>query len=160
MRQEVIGRDIPVLVYEGGEALRFNEISIRAGVNGILAVMHHLGMLKKEPNIKTASSYIAKSSYWVRAAGSGLFRSKKKLGARVKENEILGFIADPFGKHEIKVTSAAEGIVIGKTELPLIDEGDALYHIATFKKSQSVVETLTEFREDLGEASIYRNANI
>lgn len=160
LRQEVLERKFPVLLYEAGEALRFNEIAIRAGVNGILSVMSHLGMLKKVPNIKEASSFIAKSSNWVRAPGSGLFRSRKRLGTRVKLNETLGFIADPFGKHEIKVKASAEGIIIGKTQLPLVDEGDALYHIATFKKTQSVVDTLTELRGELEEASIYQNANI
>ena len=38
-------RGQPVLIYEAGEALRFDEISIRAGLRGILNVMRHIGML-------------------------------------------------------------------------------------------------------------------
>ena len=36
---------IPVMVYEAGEALRFDELSIRAGVRGIVQAMRGLGML-------------------------------------------------------------------------------------------------------------------
>jgi hypothetical protein len=157
LRNEVLKKKIPVLLYEAGEALRFNEIAIRAGVNGILSVMWHLGMLHKKPHIKETSSYIAKSSSWVRAPESGLFRARKKLGSRIKVNETLGYIADPFGKKELKIKSPTEGIIIGKTQIPLVDEGDALYHIATFGKSKTVADTVVDFQEDLGVASIYKS---
>ena len=39
LRQAVVDRDIPMLVYEGGEALRFDEKAIRAGVSGVFSVM-------------------------------------------------------------------------------------------------------------------------
>jgi uncharacterized protein len=160
LRQEVLEKKIPVLLYEGGEALRFNEFAIRAGVNGILSVMDYLGMLHKKPNIKHSSPYIAKSSQWVRAPGSGLFRARKKLGSRVKQGDLLGYLADSFGKHEIRVEASVEGIIIGKTQLPLVNEGDALYHIATFKKSKSVAQAVNLFQEDLRDGTVYENAEI
>ena len=36
---------IPVVIYEAGEALRFDELCIRAGVRGIMKVMRARGML-------------------------------------------------------------------------------------------------------------------
>ena len=36
-----------ILLYEAGEALRFDELAIRAGVKGTTKVMRHLGMLNK-----------------------------------------------------------------------------------------------------------------
>ena len=41
-------------------------------------------------------------------------------------------MADPFGEREIQVFAPYSGIVIGKTNLPLVNEGEALYHIARF----------------------------
>ncbi len=160
LRQEVLERKVPIILYEAGEPLRFNEIAIRAGVSGVLSVMEHLGMLRKKPNIKQATPYIAKSSLWIRAPESGLFRGRKKLGSLVKENSVIGLIADPFGMHEIKVKSSVEGIIIGKTQLPLVNEGDALYHVATFGSSSSVAETVADFEDELDEGFIYNNTNL
>ncbi len=36
-----------MLLYEAGEALRFNETAVRIGVKGVLGVMRHIGMLPK-----------------------------------------------------------------------------------------------------------------
>ena len=37
-----------MLVYESGEALRFDETGIRAGVRGVTNVLRHLDMLPKK----------------------------------------------------------------------------------------------------------------
>ncbi|WP_306686893.1 succinylglutamate desuccinylase/aspartoacylase family protein [Candidatus Coxiella mudrowiae] len=52
LRQAANEMDIPVLVYEGGEAFRFNEAPIRFGIQGILRVMHELGILPAPPKQK------------------------------------------------------------------------------------------------------------
>ncbi len=44
---------IPVLTYEAGEALRFDEWAIAPGVKGILRVMRRLGMLSGEQRRRT-----------------------------------------------------------------------------------------------------------
>lgn len=160
LRAEMFKRKTPYLLYEAGEALRFNEVCIRGGVNGILSVMHYLKMLKRKPNVKEISPYIARSSQWIRAPQSGLFRGKKTLGARVNQNDVLGYISDSFGKQQVQIKSKIEGIVIGKTQLPLVNEGDALYHIATFKKINSVENVVTFFQDELGEEAIHKNANL
>ena len=46
--------DAKVILYEASEALRFDELSIRAGVKGIVGVMRHLGMLPKVRSKKNA----------------------------------------------------------------------------------------------------------
>ena len=38
-----------MIVYEGGEALRYDELAIRAGVRGVLGVMRELRMLRAVP---------------------------------------------------------------------------------------------------------------
>lgn len=44
LREAATSRGIPVLLYEGGEPVRFNEWAIRAGVDGALRVLQELGM--------------------------------------------------------------------------------------------------------------------
>ncbi len=45
LRESIAELGKPVLVYEGGEALYFNEGAIRSGLRGIIRLMRHVGML-------------------------------------------------------------------------------------------------------------------
>ena len=49
---------VPVMVYEAGEALRFDEVAIRVGVRGVLSVMRELGMLTPAKTKKNQASGI------------------------------------------------------------------------------------------------------
>ena len=120
---------VPVLLYESCEALRFEESYIRAGVKGVQNVMRHLGMLRRSrAHIKPP--VISRDTTWVRAPESGILRVLVPLGAEVEKGQIIGFIADPLGTSEVDVVAETAGIVIGRTNLPLVYEGDALFHIA------------------------------
>lgn len=153
LRQAASEVGIPILVYEAGEALRFDELSIRAGVKGIMNVMRHLGMLSAShyKTKKTVEPLVARSSSWVRAPESGIFRSFSALGSRVKRGDTLGAIDSPFGENEVEITAPASGLIIGRTNLPLINEGDALFHIARFqavKEAENQVEAFAETLEE------------
>lgn len=125
--------DKPVILFESGEALRLDAPSIRHGVQGILNVMRHLGLLlPTKGRGKKTDSIVCKMSYWERATIGGLFTPLIPLGKTVATNTVLGFIADPFGGAETPITAAREGVVIGRTNEGLADEGDALFHIAVF----------------------------
>jgi predicted deacylase len=150
LRQEVFEREIPMLLYEGGEALRFDERTIKAGERGVLSIMRALDMLppprKQRPPMEP---YVARSSYWVRAPESGVLRERVKLGALVDANEKLGTIADPLGAEEATVVAPKPGVVIGRTELPLVNEGDALFHVATFARPEDVSASVEDFQDEL-----------
>ena len=141
---------IHIIVYEAGEALRFNEVAIRAGVRGILAVMRELGMLPqtKVPR-KPPTSFVAKASTWIRAPQSGIVRLIKPLGSRVVTDEVLGMVADPFGEQEQNAVAPYDGIVIGKTNLPLVNEGEALFHIAQVSQPESAEQQIEKFQHRL-----------
>ncbi len=140
MRQALARRDVPVIVYEAGEALRFDEEAIRIGVQGVLAVMQAIRMLPNSPTqrARAVRPAIAGASGWVRAPQSGILRSLAQLGARVKANQILGLVADPFGEREAEVRTPAAGMIVGRTNLPLVNEGEALFHVARFKAREGV----------------------
>ena len=141
---------IPMLLYEAGEALRFDEVSIRAGVKGIINVMRELGMLPqlKRKSQRKIEPVVARTSSWVRAPESGILRALIPLGGRVNRGTLLGVVADPFGEQEIEITSPYSGIVIGRSNLPLVNEGDALYHIARFGDVEEVEAKVDEFQEE------------
>jgi predicted deacylase len=147
LRYVADGQGIPVLTYESGEALRFDEPGIKAGVRGIVRVMRHLGMLPPQRSaalVPMHKHFVADSSNWVRAEQDGIFRAVVALGAHVRKGQTLGFIADPFGEREIAVEANVSGIVVGRANLPLVHEGEALYHIARFEGSGSQVARQVE----------------
>ncbi|MEA3639568.1 MAG: succinylglutamate desuccinylase/aspartoacylase family protein [Lamprobacter sp.] len=147
LRAAAAALDVPVLLYEAGEALRFDELSIRAGVRGVLGVMRELGMIRDSAR-RPGSAHppmIARSSIWARAHTSGMLRFARPLGAWVEKGEQLATVADPFGNGEEPVTAPAAGIVIGRMNLPLITEGEALFHIARFK-TDAVADAVEHFQ--------------
>lgn len=130
---------IPMLLYEAGEALRFDEVAIRVGVKGIISVMRKLQMLpaRRKAQKAPATPFLAHSSTWVRAPGSGIFRAQVTLGGRVEKGQTMGSVSDPFGDAERPVVASAGGIVIGRSNLPLVHEGEALFHIGRFEKPKA-----------------------
>lgn len=150
LREAAAEQGIPMLLYEAGEALRFDEVSIRAGVRGIINVMRTLEMLPatRRKSIKQIEPVVARSSSWVRTPESGILRALVPLGGRVKKGTLLGVVADPFGEQEIQVNSPFSGIVIGRSNLPLVNEGDALYHVARFGDIQEIEAKVDEFQEE------------
>jgi predicted deacylase len=148
LRQAVMERGIPMLLYEAGEALRFDESSIRAGVRGVLGVMAALDMLPKTAKSRRRiEPFIARSSHWVRAPESGILRDRIRLGGAVCKDQILGMVADPLGREEFEVRASQDGVVIGRTVLPLVNQGDALYHVAGFARPEHVADRIGEALE-------------
>ena len=138
-------RGMPVLIYEAGQALRFDEISIRAGLRGILHVMRHIGMLPALKNSKLAKPVVAKSTSWVRAPDSGIVSSRVKLGNSVQKGQKIATISNPVGDAEAAVLAPFDGIVIGQSNLPLAHEGDALFNLGAFTSIPRVENLVEDF---------------
>ncbi|MFM8185664.1 MAG: succinylglutamate desuccinylase/aspartoacylase family protein, partial [Alphaproteobacteria bacterium] len=127
------------IVYEAGEILRFDKNATNIGLQGIYNVMHHIKML--ESPITNSGDYkntfIAQSSTWIRAIQSGIFVPEVELGDRVKKNQIIATISNPFGDNKIAINSHEDGVIIGLTKIPLVNKGDALMHLGLDKNSDS-----------------------
>jgi len=136
---------MPMLIYEAGEALRFDEISIRAGLRGILNVMHLIGMLPEARRPKRVEPVLARSTSWVRAPSSGIVNDKVKLGSSVRKGQRLASISDPLGDEEEDAIAPFDGIVIGRSNLPLAHEGDALFNLAAFESVTKAGDLVEEF---------------
>lgn len=150
LRQAAGDLGVKVLLYEAGEALRYDEFSIRAGVKGVVNVMREIGMLsKRQRKGHKISKFIARQSGWVRATESGFVNHTAQLGDHVNKDGVLAIIADPYGTELSKVLCPEEGVVIGKQNIPLTQEGEAMYHIAYFRKPDSVAEHLGLLQDNL-----------
>ena len=121
-----------MLLYEAGEALRFNEVAIRIGVRGVLSVMKHLGMTaNKKVRMSRVTPEVARESHWLRAPAGGILRTFSDLGESVAAGQVLAAVSDPFGESEVEVEARSDGIIIGRTHLPVVNQGDALFHVAS-----------------------------
>jgi len=150
LREAVSERGLPILLYEGGEALRFDEFVTRAALRGILNVMRELKMLRPGRSGRT-DPVVATSSDWVRAPDSGMLLERTRLGAPVQKGDLLGVVTDPFGQTEAEVRSRWTGVVIGVRCLPLVNEGDALFHVAHHESPEDVRAELARFEGELGD---------
>lgn len=146
-------KGIPILLYEAGEALRFDEQSIRIGVKGLVNVLRANEMLPKAAKKVKKTPIITKNSKWIRAIESGMLRTIKALGETVKQDEIIAYIDEPLGDEIFQILAPFDGIIIGKTEIPLIQEGDAVFHIAEFKNLEVADNKIEYFSESAIEQS-------
>ncbi len=72
----------------------------------------------------------SRSSSWVRARRSGIALLDAELGEVVQRGQQLGVIHDSVGRRLARVTAPGRGIVIGRVQQPLVNQGDALVHLA------------------------------
>ncbi|MFZ7092106.1 succinylglutamate desuccinylase/aspartoacylase family protein [Primorskyibacter sp. 2E233] len=146
LRLEAEKAGVDVLLYEAGEGLRFDEFAARAGVAGILRVMASLGMITSRGVPKPrAHGVLCDGSGWVRAPSGGLLRTLKASGDWVEPGSVLGVVSDPFGEREAEVLAEKPGIVVGRTNLPVVNEGDALFHIAEPKQLKAAEAAAGDF---------------
>jgi predicted deacylase len=142
-----------MLIYEAGEALRFDETGIRAGIRGILNVMRHVGMLPPSKRSAKSDSVITRSTQWVRASTSGIVTGKVPLGSSVDKGQRLATLSDPLGEDEESIFAPKNGIVIGRSNLPLAHEGDALFHLGYFDELPAAEDVVETFATEHGGAS-------
>ncbi len=149
LRQTVLERGVPVLLYEAGEALRLDDRAVRIGLRGIVSVMRSLGMLPKTAPTRVVEPLIARGSGWTRAEESGTLRLTRDVGDLVEEGEQVGTLTAPLGEALTPVLSRDTGIIIGKTQLPLVYEGEALFHVARLDAPDTAQARLSRYGDRL-----------
>ncbi|HEU4511920.1 MAG TPA: succinylglutamate desuccinylase/aspartoacylase family protein [Nocardioidaceae bacterium] len=130
LRHAARDKGATVLVYEGGEAWRFDGYAIDAGVTGVRRVLAALGMVDPLEEEAPPATVECRQSGWVRARRTGILQLEVDLGARVEAGQRLGGVSDSFGRRVRLVHADRSGVVIGLTNAPLVNSGDAIVHIA------------------------------
>ena len=82
LRQAATDQNIPTLLYEAGEALRFDEFAIRLGVRGILRVMQALDMIRKSGSFTQSRNIVSMSSYWGQSTNRRNFSLTPSVGGK------------------------------------------------------------------------------
>lgn len=132
-RKAASNKGKPILVFETGEASRFDPVGINLGIEGALRVMDFYDMITESPEISYEPKLFMKSK-WVRARKAGIFHAEVELGDAVKKSQALGFISDPFGNEYFTVKARREAHIIGLNNAPVVHKGDALMHVGYQQK--------------------------
>jgi predicted deacylase len=131
LRHAARERGATVLLYEGGENLRFDAYAIDPAVAGVRRVLAELGMVEPADEPDHPMSVECRASGWVRARRTGILDLDAQLGQQVTDGERLGALVDSFGRTLRLVHANRTGVVIGRTEAPLVNSGDAIVHIGS-----------------------------
>lgn len=134
LREAARKKKVKMLLFEGGEALRFEKDIINLGIKGCLKAMIHIGMLpvkKKKKKQSSPNFILANDSYWLRSPQSGTIRLSVSLGDIVEAGDTVGKLSDLLGEDMLPVTARYGGIIIGINHMPLVTQGEAILHIAT-----------------------------
>lgn len=118
---------VPVVLFEGGEAMRFDTESIRHGTEGVLRVLHKLEMIDEAP--AAVPPVIIENMKWVRARRAGAFRPGVDSGQSVEKRDRLAAISDPLGHETFKIRAPVSGLVLSHGTSPLVNRGDAIFRI-------------------------------
>ena len=124
---------IPMLLFEGGKSFNIDKTITNTGVNGAKRVLNHLDMLRNNFKVSTPKKsciYISESK-WIRAKYSGMFTASIKINSKVKKNDVIGHITDPYGSFNHFVKAPNDGYIFNINESPIIYQGDAIFHIST-----------------------------
>lgn len=121
----------PMLVYEGGESMRFDEFSIETAVLGIKNVLNAYGILASTGTIKALNSKKLRKTRWIRASRAGMFIPEVANGSRISKGQVLGVVTDTFAKKSKKVTAQIDGYVFCINHQAVVNQGDALFNIGS-----------------------------
>ncbi|MFD0964384.1 succinylglutamate desuccinylase/aspartoacylase family protein [Pseudofulvibacter geojedonensis] len=120
----------PIIVFEGGESMRFDELAINEGINGSLKILAEYDMID-QPNINSSKNNTVTLCYrkWIRARKGGIFTSNIYNGDSIEKDQVLGYITDAYGNRSTVIKAPFDGYVFCINNHPLVNQGDALFHI-------------------------------
>ncbi len=140
-------KGVDMLLLEAGEALRFDRLSVETGVAGVGRVLAHLGMIEADDGLTNVGIPArANRSAWVRAPRGGVAHFSRESGAPVRKGDLLGCVTGLFGEDAQDMVSPIDGVIIGHATLPVVHQGDALFHIAEIPHPERVgarIESIT-----------------
>ncbi len=124
-----------ILLFEGGKSNHIDTKVTQTGLSGAMRVIQKLGMRNFKEDLALFETAVEEpvlinDSKWIRANYSGMFHPKPILGKKVKKGNVIGSISDPFGYFERNIKASHTGYVICINESPIVNQGDAVFHIS------------------------------
>ena len=119
----------PIIIFEGGEALRLDPFVIDKGLKIIKNLLSSYSMISNVP-IQAQKCKIYQKTVWQRAPDSGICSYHRISGEYVKKGELLALIHDPFAQREIKMLATRDAFILGHNNASVVNSGDGMFHLA------------------------------
>jgi len=129
LRKAALNEGKSIIIFEGGETLRLDGLSIQKALDGIRRLLYAQGMLSERPAQEEANQMLQHAS-WMRSPKPGIFQWYKCAGHAIQKGEPIGILSDPFGLEESTLYAPRPGCIIGHNNAPVVNQGDPLFHIA------------------------------
>lgn len=149
LRRAATDAGIPTVLFEAGEPGRFQRRVVEVGHQGILRLLHHLGMVESGPRAPRLQ-ILVRASQWVRADHGGILDLQVEPGDLVRKGQSLGTIHEPLGRHVDHVVAPRSGVVLGTCTSPLVLPGMAMVHIGHLERTFAKAEAHVKRGGDLG----------
>lgn len=130
LRAVAADHGVPVLTYEGGGPLRFDDDAIDVATRGVLRLLARLEMIADAPPPAHEAPMVLHESRWLRAGRGGILELHVDSGDHVEAGQALWATVSPLGAEHAVHQAEDEGYVIGATTLPLVQPGQAVVHVA------------------------------
>jgi len=130
-RKAAFRMQVPTIVFEAGESMRFDDQAILQGMQGIVNVLDHFEMTTKieQVYVKRKKTINLEDRRWLRAHTAGMFIPEVVNGSKIIKGQELGLITDTYAKHRKKIKAPYDGYVICINNQAVVNQGDALFHV-------------------------------
>ncbi|MCK0130304.1 succinylglutamate desuccinylase/aspartoacylase family protein [Flavobacteriaceae bacterium F08102] len=128
-RKEAHKNGVPIIVYEAGEALRIDKLSVQIGINGVLNILEYFGMIDPRGALpKKHETVELIKNRWIRAKTAGMLGVVVENGQKVEKGQLLGYITDTYGASTLKIVAPTNGYIIAVNNFPMVSTGEAIFH--------------------------------
>ncbi len=129
IRESMHKKGKKILLFEGGKTDSIDDVIVNEGIDGIKRFLTHLNMRNFKDTPREREAVFIKDHKWLRAPNSGMFQPSVKNGDFVEVGSILVMVKYHFGLIENRVKSTIAGFVFCVNEAPVVNKGDAIFHI-------------------------------
>lgn len=141
LRRAATMAGVPMIVYEAGEPLKFQQPLIRQGVVGIKNVMGELGMYDF-PRTSPPFQMVVDERGWIRASKGGIMILNVKPGDIIKKGEDICVMSKPYGSEVHRLKAPYTGLVVGCTTIPMALPGSAIVNLVKLGARHRVLSKL------------------
>lgn len=130
-RNAALKTGVPVVVFEAGESMRFDEYAILEGMQGILNVLNHFEMIPSMENkyAESHNSILLSDRKWLRAPTAGMFIPEARNGAAVEKGQELGIVTDTYDRRRKAIKAPFDGYILCINHQAVVNQGEALFHM-------------------------------
>jgi predicted deacylase len=136
LRKTAHDMNIPILVYEGGESTRLDDLAITTGMKGIKNILYHLEMIDHKPGKQETKPVLINKTSWIRSRDSGIFKHFVESGKYIYKNDIVGVLKDVLGNSSKNIIAKRNAYIVGHNNAPVVNMGDALFNLGWYDENK------------------------